>query len=83
MGGPGSGRRGGSRDAGGRFTMEGAITIAVAEAVDNVELLADQTQKLTQILDNNSGALDENSQSLEKIVVKKKKIITKKRCYKN
>tara|TARA_R100001510_G_scaffold34849_1_gene31355 strand:- start:3958 stop:4770 length:813 start_codon:yes stop_codon:yes gene_type:complete len=66
MGGPGSGRRGGARDAGGRFTMEGAISITVAEAVDNVELLADQTQKLTQILDKNSGALDENSQSLDK-----------------
>ena len=66
MGGPGSGRRGAARDAGGRFTMEGAITVTVAEAVDNVELLADQTQKLTQILDKNSGALDENSQSLDK-----------------
>tara|TARA_Y100000401_G_scaffold50387_1_gene39320 strand:- start:4316 stop:5128 length:813 start_codon:yes stop_codon:yes gene_type:complete len=66
MGGPGSGRRGGARDAGGRFTMEGAITVTVAEAVDNVELLADQTQKLTRILDKNSGALDENSQSLDK-----------------
>ena len=66
MGGPGSGRRGAARDAGGRFTMEGAISVTVAEAVDNIELLADQTQKLTQILDKNSGALDENSQSLDK-----------------
>lgn len=70
MGGAGSGNpnagKGQPRNAAGQFTIEGAITIAVAEAVDNVELLADQTQRLTQILGNNSGALNENSQSLDK-----------------
>tara|TARA_R100001086_G_scaffold91116_1_gene45063 strand:- start:231 stop:1043 length:813 start_codon:yes stop_codon:yes gene_type:complete len=66
MGGPGSGRRGGARGADGRYVMEGAISITVAEATDNLELLEGQVKKLTQVLDNNSSALDENSQALDK-----------------
>ena len=73
MGGPGSGRKGGARDAKGQFTIEGAIAITTAEAVADVEKLEGKVDELTGATDRNSTALDKNTQEMDDNTDSKKK----------
>lgn len=78
MGGPGSGRRGGARipkgQAGaGQFTIEGAIAITTAEAVEGVQKLDREVENLTGAVEKSSDAIDENTKEIDENTDSKKK----------
>ena len=78
MGGPGSGRRGGARipkgQAGaGQFTIEGAIAITTAEAVEGVQKLDREVENLTGAVEKSSNAIDENTKEIDENTDSKKK----------
>ena len=78
MGGPGSGRRGGARipkgQAGaGQFTIEGAIAITTAEAVEGVQKLDREVENLTGAVEKSSDAIDENTKETNENTDSKRK----------